>query len=64
VTPRQFADLAAAVALHSDELTAAGGPNVATLHRVWKCSVDCFADWREELHRAPSPSLYAQVFAA
>lgn len=64
MTSRQFAELAAAVALHSEELSAAGGPNVATLHHVWKRTVDCFADWREELLQAPSPSLYARVFAA
>lgn len=64
VTPCQFADLAAAIALHSEELSTAGGPDAATLHRVWKQTLKCFAAWREELKQSPSPSLYAEAFAA
>jgi hypothetical protein len=64
VTPRQFADLAAAIALHSDDLPAACAPDAVKLHRVWKRAIECFANWRKELLRNPSPSLYAEVFAA
>jgi hypothetical protein len=64
VTPRQFADLAAAIALHSEELSTAGGPNSEALHRVWKRTVECCQAWRAELQRAPSPFLYAEFFAA
>ena len=64
MTPRQFADLAAVIALHSEELSTAGGPDAVTLHRVWRRAVECFSMWREELQHNPSPALYAEVFAA
>jgi len=64
VTPRQFADLAAAIALHSEELPAAGGPKSEVLHRVWKRTVECCQAWRGELQRSASPFLYAEFFAA
>jgi hypothetical protein len=64
VTPRQFADLAASVAAHSEELSATEGPDAATLHRVWKRAVRCLRAWREELIHRATPSLYAEIFSA
>ncbi|MBA3314326.1 MAG: hypothetical protein M3552_01450 [Planctomycetota bacterium] len=64
MTPRQFADLAAAVASHFEELSNAGGPDAASLHRVWKRASRCLMFWREELFSKATPSLYAEIFAA
>jgi hypothetical protein len=64
VSPRQFADLAAIVARHAEELTAAGGPDPAALHRVWRRASRCYRLWREEIVTAATPRLYAEVFAA
>lgn len=64
MSPRQFAALAVTVARHAEDLSAAGGPDPAALHRVWKRSAQCFHGWREELVSAASPRLYAELFAA
>lgn len=64
MTPRQLAELATAVARHAEELSAAGGPDPAALHRVWKRSARCFRGWRERLVGSATPALYAELFAA
>lgn len=64
VTPCELADLATVVAAHAEALSAAGGPEPATLHRVWKRSVRCLRAWREELFSSATPALYAEIFSA
>ena len=63
MSPRQFADLAVAVARHAEELSFGDGPDAAALHRVWKRAGRCFRIWREELVTSATPRLYAELFA-
>ncbi|MGC1275914.1 MAG: hypothetical protein WBC44_19585 [Planctomycetaceae bacterium] len=64
MSPRQFADLAAVVARHAEELGGDHGPDDVALHRVWTQASRCLRLWREELTTGATPRLYADLFAA
>ena len=64
VTPRQFADLAAAIARHAEELSTADGPDDAALNSVWQRARACLRAWRKEIVADATPRLYAEFFAA
>jgi len=63
VSPCQFAELAAIVARHAEDLSAGRGPDAAALHQVWIRASRCFRQWKQELSVAASPQLYAQIIA-
>jgi hypothetical protein len=64
VSPRQFAELAAIVARHAEDLSAGRGPDAAALHQVLTRASRCFRQWKQELSVAASPQLYARIIAA
>lgn len=64
VTPRQFSDLAVAVARHAGDLSCLAQDDQLALHRVWKRAMRCFGVWREEVVSSATPKLYAEFFAA
>lgn len=64
VTPRQFSDLAAALARHAGDLSGGLSCDPPSVHRVWKRSTRCFGLWRDELIASATPRLYANIFAA
>lgn len=64
MSPCQFAELAAIIARHAEELSAGRGPDAAALHQVWTRASRCFRRWKHELSVAASPQLYARIIAA